>query len=147
MFLKLKNNRYLIGLWLRPKLVYGFLVVLMAFFGGAPYALAAGGGALPTTNPFVVNWDDIFNGGVGSQIIPLVNWGLGLFGLYLLIRGIVGILHISKELMKGNTDYKKFIPVGIGFILVLLFLTGGWYNLLYGILNVVNKSFSAAPKG
>lgn len=146
MFSKLKNLFYSLGLWQQPKLIYGSLVTLMAFFGGAPYALAAGG-ALPTTNPFVVNWDDIFNGGVGSQIIPLVNWALGLYGLYLLVHGVKGVLSYTKELMKGNTDYKKIIPVAAGFIILLLFLTGGWYHLLYGILNVVNKSFSASPQG
>ncbi|MCB8818614.1 hypothetical protein [Desulfosporosinus shakirovi] len=101
------------------------------------------GGALPSENPFRVNWGAVIKGDLVTGILPLLNYGLGLYGLYLFFQGIRHLLEKSKQLMKGEVGYKAFIPVVGGFVIVLLVLSGAWYDLLRAILVPINDSFSS----
>lgn len=129
----------------RNKLAWGASAVPMALLTNATSVLAddsTPGGALPTDNPFKVNWGDILKGDLVTGLLPLFNYGLGLYGLYLLWHSIRHLLEKSKQLMKGEASYKDFIPVVVGLGIVLLVLSGAWYSLLYAILAPLNKSFT-----
>jgi hypothetical protein len=108
-------------------------------------AASVGGGSLPTTNPFQIDWNGIMGGGIVSSLLPLFNYGLGLYGVWLLFHGIRHLLHRSKRLMTGEGSYKEFIPVVAGFVIVLLVLSGAWYHLLLSVLVPMNNAFQSTP--
>lgn len=111
--------------------------------GTPPTTPTVAGGALPSDNPFTVNWGNITQGGLAQSLLPLLNYGLGIYGLYLLFHGIRHLLHKSKKLMEGEIGYKEFIPVAAGFAMVLLVLSGAWYHLLLAVLVPLNNAFAS----
>jgi hypothetical protein len=104
-----------------------------------------GGGTLPATNPFQVDWTSVMGGGVVMSLLPLFNYGLGLYGAWILFHGIRHLLKKSKMLMEGQSSYKEFVPVVAGFVLVILVLSGAWYHLLLSLLVPLNKAFTSTP--
>lgn len=132
---------------IRNKLAWGLSVLSVTLFTNATRVLAAGdetpGGALPTENPFKVNWGSVIKGDLVTGILPLLNYALGLYGLYLFFQGIRHLLEKSKQLMKGEVGIKAFIPVVGGFVVILLVLSGAWYDLLRAVLVPINDSFSS----
>jgi len=136
---------------LPTKLTWRLSIMLMSFLANTPRALATdtpttGGGALPTTNPFQVDWGAVMGGGVVTSLLPLFNYGLGLYGAWLLFNGIRHLLKKSKMLMEGQSSYKEFIPVAAGFCMVILVLSGAWYHLLLSLLVPLNKAFTSTPQ-
>lgn len=122
-------------------------MIPMMLLANTPRVLAAEeGGALPDTNPFQVDWGSVMKGGVVASLLPLFNYGLGLYGAWLLFHGIRHLLHKSKKLMTGESSYKEFIPVIAGFCMVLLVLSGAWYHLLVSLLVPLNKAFTSTPQ-
>ncbi|SPF43521.1 conserved exported hypothetical protein [Candidatus Desulfosporosinus infrequens] len=141
----------------KNKFTKSLSMISMSLLANAPRVLAdtstptttttptTGGGALPPTNPFQVNWTSVMGGGVVMSLLPIFNYGLGLYGAYLLFHGIRHLLKKSKALMEGQTSYKEFIPVAAGFCMVILVLSGAWYHLLLSLLVPLNNAFSSTP--
>ncbi|WP_088186404.1 hypothetical protein [Desulfosporosinus sp. FKA] len=131
---------------LRYKIKWSVPVIPLMLLANTTRVLADGGGALPSTNPFQVKWDSVMNGGVVLSLLPLFNYGLGLYGCWILFHGIRHLLGKSKKLMEGQVSYKEFIPVVAGFCMVLLVLSGAWYHLLVSVLVPLNQAFTSTPQ-
>lgn len=141
--LKTLRSKFVQSLYLLPVMVLASASSVLATdqTNGGPTTTTAGG-ALPTDNPFKVDWGAITQGGVAQNLLPLLNYGLGVYGLWLLFHGIRHMLKKAKHLMEGTIGYKDFVPVAAGFAIVLVVLSGAWYHLLLVVLVPLNNSFS-----
>lgn len=71
-----------------------------------------------------------------SPIFIIINWGLGGYGLWLIISSIWSLLKIAAAFfsgtsMEGGKDKLKSVVIGIA--LVLITITGVWYKLLIAV--------------
>lgn len=71
-----------------------------------------------------------------SPVLHMINWGIGIFGLFLVAWGIWKTLKIIYKEFTGEHDSEvkdimgRLKPVGLGIIIVLFAVTGLWYKIL-----------------
>jgi hypothetical protein len=88
-----------------------------------------------------------------TPIVELLNWAIGIFAAILLVYALFHVLVHIKKVLEGKGDIKSyskdFITLGIAIMVLMLAVTGGWYQILnfvynFGIQHIFSV-FQSAP--
>lgn len=82
-----------------------------------------------------------------QPIIDLLNWVIGIFSAILLVYALFHVLIHVKNVVEGKGHIRQytsdFVTLGIAIIILMLAVTGGWYQILNFVYNfVVHHIFS-----
>ncbi|MEW9124338.1 MAG: hypothetical protein AB2421_16625 [Thermotaleaceae bacterium] len=87
--------------------------------------------ALPEANLFTP--DLSFAGDAVSPIFIVINWGLGVYGLWLFLKAAFSLLKIVASLFKGGSldgSMQQLKNLGVGVLILLVTITGMWYKFI-----------------
>ncbi|HBV98000.1 MAG: hypothetical protein JL50_01170 [Peptococcaceae bacterium BICA1-7] len=140
--MKKQNNAGING-WKRKVLVITLLFFISALAGTCAFAA---GGELPPADSFRPDADSFDAAGVIVSVIVFIA-GIAA-SVYFAIGMIKVVVKDVKELVSGEASLKdkqsRFMAIGVAFIILLLVITGKWYDVLSVIWNklclpIINK--------
>lgn len=120
---------------LRKTSVVLIMMVLLILFTGTCFAA----GELPSADVFKPDTESFTSAQV---IIKVLAWVAGILASVYFAVGIVKIIIKDvKEILNGDADLKtkqpRFIAVGAAFIILLLVITGKWYDVVSVVWNKI----------
>ena len=140
-----QNNTGING-WKRKVILVITLLVLISTLAGTCAFAASGGGELPPADSFRPDADSF---DAAQVIVSVIVFIAGIAAsVYFAIGMIKVVVKDVKELVSGEASLKdkqpRFMAIGVGFIILLLVITGKWYDVLSVIWNklclpIINK--------
>ncbi|MCL4440429.1 MAG: hypothetical protein M1609_07535 [Firmicutes bacterium] len=137
-----QNNAHVYGWNRKIILIVTLLVIIMAFAGTCAFAA----GELPPADSFRPDADSF---DAAKVIVSVIVFIAGIAAsVYFAIGMIKVVVKDVKELIAGEASLKdkqpRFMAIGVGFIILLLVITGKWYDVLSVIWNklclpIINK--------
>ncbi|MEW5953264.1 MAG: hypothetical protein AB1815_05845 [Bacillota bacterium] len=130
------------------KLRFIFLVLIFALLATSP-SLAQPSAEIPLELLKQGGLNDSTAGGasVAGPFIRVVNWVIGVLAAILLVYSLFWLVVHVKDLITGtalSALKTKFISLGVAIVILVISLTGGWYDIIMWLhRNVIQKVLGA----
>ncbi|MBO8172438.1 MAG: hypothetical protein H0Z33_11145 [Bacillaceae bacterium] len=109
-----------------------FIAMMLLFVNITPYVHAAPGG-IELPSPEVFRPDLVKAQKASGGFILVINYVIGIIGLIILANIGWNALMSARKLMKGKSVgglKDDWIAIGVALLLVILSLTGTWYDII-----------------